>query len=101
MDRFEVVGGIKQPVAPVKAEPADVPHNVLFELLLLLARIGIVKAKVAQAPKLRGYSEVQAKSLRVSDVQIPIRFGWKTSVDVAIVFVGFFVFSNSSSYEIE
>ena len=101
-DLFEVVGCVKEPVVPVESEPPDVPNDVLFEFFFFLARIGIVETEIAHPPAVfGGYSEIQAKCFRMTDVEISVWLGRKTRVNAAVVLVGLQIFGNSSTNEIQ
>ena len=77
VELLEVVGGVKQVLAPVEAEPAHVALDRVDVLLLLLGRIGVVEAQVAAPAELLGDAEVQADRLGVADVQVAVRLGRK------------------------
>ncbi len=46
---LKVIRGKKKPILPIKAQPANVGLDSVHKLLLLLGRVGVVKAQVAQA----------------------------------------------------
>ena len=98
---FKIVGSVVQPVAPVEAQPADVAHDVLFELHGLLVGIGVVEAKIAQAVVFGGDLEVQAQRFRVADMQVPVGFGREARVHFSAIFVGFQVFCDSGSDKVQ
>ena len=78
---LEVVGGIVEPVAPVKAQPVDVLLDGLHVLHVLLGGVGVVHAEVAQPAVLLGGAEVDAQGLAVADVQIAVGLRRETGVD--------------------
>ncbi len=68
----EVIGGEEEPVVPVEAQPAYVVDDRVYELDLLLRRVRVVEAEVAQPTVLPGDSEVQADRLCMADVQVAV-----------------------------
>jgi hypothetical protein len=58
--------------------------NVVNELVVFLARIGIIESKVGLAAVLLGNSEVKSDRLSMSDVQVAIRLWWESSKDSAL-----------------
>ena len=76
---------MRQPIFPVKTKPSHVALNGLDVFLALLAGIGIVKTQKGTAAVLAGNTEIQANGLRVTDMQIAVRFGWKPGYHVAMV----------------
>ena len=77
---LEIVRGVKQPVLPIEAQPADVLHDRIDVLDVLFAGVGIVEAEVAQAAELLGDAEVQADRLGVADVQVAVGLGRKAGI---------------------
>ena len=89
---IEIVGSIIY-VAPLESEPRDVVQNVLHILVVLLCRVGIVKADVADTVIFLGYSKVHTYGLGVSDVQVSVWL-WRetclyTSTILAFCEIGF------------
>ena len=72
---LEIVGSVVY-VAPFETEPRDVVEDVLNVLVVLLCRVGVVEAQVADTVVLFSHTEVHADSLGVSDVQIAVRL-WR------------------------
>ena len=68
-------------VLPGEAEPADAVENAVDVLLILLHGIGVVKAHVAAAAVIAGETEVEADALRVTDVEVAVRFRRETRTD--------------------
>ena len=68
-------------VAPVKAHPAHALENGVDVLLVLLDRVGVVKAHVAVAAVVLGKPEVEADALDVPDVQIAVGLRREPGVD--------------------
>ena len=81
VQRLEIVRRMVQMLAPVEAEPVDVPLDGVDVFLLLLHGIGIVEAKVAAAAVFDGKSEIQADRLGVAEMQIAVRLRWKARDD--------------------
>ena len=100
VELVEVVGGVEQPVLPVEAQPADVLDDRVDVFGLLLARVGVVEAQVAQAAELRGDAEVQADRLGVADVQVAVRLGREAGMDPPVVLAGPQVLKNDLSNEV-
>ena len=78
---LEIVRGIEPPIAPREAEPADVLLNGIHILDVLLRRVRIVKAQIAETIVILSNTEVKADGLCVSDVQIAVRLGRKPRMD--------------------
>ena len=83
----EVVGSVVKGL-PLKPQPSNVRLDGFDVLGFLFFRIGIVEAQVGVPAELGCQSEIQADGLGMADVQISIRFGRKTSLNPAVVFVG-------------
>ena len=66
---------------PLEAEPLDIGFDALHIFHVFFCGIGVVKAQVASAVIFFFHTEIDAKSLCVSDMQIAVRFGRKTSDD--------------------
>jgi len=88
VELLEVVRGVEELVAPVEPEPAYVLHDGVDVLDVLLRRVGVVEAQVADATILLRQAEVQADALGVTDVQVAVRLGRKASDDPSSVLVG-------------
>ena len=73
VELLEVVGRVKQVLAPVEAEPADVPHDLVGVLLRLFHRVGVVEAQVAAAAEFLRDAEIDADGFGVADVQAAVR----------------------------
>jgi hypothetical protein len=73
------VGGIGS--VPAEAEPVHRVDDRIDVLLLFLLGIGVVEAQVAHAAEIACQPEVEADALRVADVQVPVRLGWKARAD--------------------
>ena len=77
IELFKVVRRIVAAIAPRKTQPLDVLLDRVDVLRILLRRIRIVKAQVAKPRILLRRAEVQADRLRMTNVQIAVRFGRK------------------------
>ena len=75
VELVEVVGGEVEVLAPVPPEPADVFHDAVDELLLLLGGVGVVEAHVAASAVLLGQPEIEAHGLGVADVKVAVGLG--------------------------
>ena len=78
---LKVVGAVEKAVAPVEAQPMDVLLDGIDVLRVLLGRVGVVHAKVADAAKLLGRAEVDDKRLAVADVEIAVGLRGEPGVD--------------------
>ena len=83
VELLEVVGGVELPVVPAAAEPADVLLDGVDVLSLLLGRVRVVEAEVAEAAKLLGDAEVQANGLGMAEVEVAVGLGGKARVHLA------------------
>ena len=78
---LEVVRAEEKPVTPVKAEPVDVLLNGLDKLVVLLRRVRVVHAQIADAAEFLGRAEINAQRLAVTDVQVAVRLRREAGVD--------------------
>ncbi|OPZ67518.1 MAG: hypothetical protein BWY82_02781 [Verrucomicrobia bacterium ADurb.Bin474] len=76
-----VIRGKAKTITPIEAQPADVFLDHLDIVHVLLGRIRVVHAQVAQTAIFPGHSEIEAYCLRVANVQIPVRLRWETGMD--------------------
>ena len=72
-------------VAPVEAEPLDIPQDRINILLVLLDGVGVVEADVADPAILLGDAEVHTYRLGVSDVEVAIGLRGKSRLDTSVV----------------
>ena len=79
---LKVIGGVVEPVVPVVAQPVDILFNGVHVLHVFLHRVGVVHAKVADAPKALRRAKVDVDGLGVADVQVAVGLGWETGVDL-------------------
>src|SRR5207253_10726277 len=75
-------------------------HDGVDVFGLFLLRIRVIEAQVGLAAKLVCQSEVQADGFGVSDMQVAVRLGRKTSLHPPAVLVGLQVFQNDVANEI-
>ena len=87
-------------LAPVKTEPAQVFLNGLHVFSGFLARIGVVKAEMADPVVLLGDTEVEADGLGMADVQEAVGLRRESGDDVAVL-AGFEVFGDDLADEVE
>ena len=73
VELLEIIGGVAE-VGPLEAEPLDVLHYRLDVLRLFLRGVRVVEAQVAASAEFLRRSEVKAYRLRMSDVQVAVRF---------------------------
>ena len=74
---LKVVRRIVAAIAPGESQPPDVLLNRVDVLRVLLRRIRVVKTQVAKPRILFRRAKVQADRLRMTDVEIAVRFGRK------------------------
>ena len=72
---LEVVRRVEQVLAPVEPQPADVGHDRVDVLLLLLDRVGVVEPEVAVAAELGRDAKVEGDRLGVADVEVAVGLG--------------------------
>ncbi len=87
VEGLEVVRGVQQHV-PLEAEPAHVLLDRAHVLEVLLDRIGVVEAQVADAAELGRHAEIEADALGVADVQVAVGLGREARGDAAAVAAG-------------
>ena len=78
---FKVIGGVVEPVTPVKAQPVDVLLDGVHVLRVLLGGVGVVHAQVAQAAVLFCRAEVNGQGLTMTNVEVAVGFGGEAGVD--------------------
>ena len=100
VEGVEVVRGVVEVVSPIQAQPAQVFLHRVGILDILLGRVGVVEAQVADAPVLGRNAEVEPGRLGVSDVQVAIRLGREACHDPALVPAGPQVLRDDTSYEV-
>ena len=78
--------------------------NILFDctdiFYIFLDRIGIVIAQVAHTAVLLGGSEIDANRLSMPDVQVAVRFRWKTGIYLVAVLLRFQILINNAMNKI-
>src|SRR6266700_5873976 len=75
-------------VCPAADEPTYVFEYRIDIFDLLFRRVRIVIAEIAYAAEFAGDAEVQADGLRVADVQVSVRLGRETGVNLRIPLLG-------------
>lgn len=80
----EVIGRVKHVFAPVEPKPPDVVLDGLDVLRVFGCRVGVVHAQVTLAAEPLRKAEVEADAFRMTDVQVPIRLGWKPRDDLLV-----------------
>ena len=78
---FKIIGAVEEAVAPVKAQPVDVVLDRLDVLRVLLGRVGVIHAQIAQAVEFFRGAEVDAQGLAVADVEIAVRLRREAGMD--------------------
>ena len=76
VNHVEKVGGVHF-LLPRITEPADIVADRVHELRFFLGGVGIVEEQIAGPAVFIRRTEVDEHALRVSDMQIPVRFGRK------------------------
>ncbi len=79
---LKVVRGVEEAVAPVVPQPVDVLLDGVYEFLVLLGGVCVVHAKITDTAVLLRRTEVHKDGLGVTDVQIAVRLGRKTGMDL-------------------
>ena len=87
--------------AEVEAEPADVVDDRLLVFGVLLRRIGVVEAQVADAAVLLCDAEIQTDRLGVPDVEVAVRLRRETGDDLSPEQIGFLIFLDHLADEVE
>ena len=85
---LEIIRGVIEALGPVETQPAHVVLDGVDVFHVLLARVGVVEAQVAQPLVLGGQAEVEADGLGVADVQVAVGLGRKARVHAAAVLAG-------------
>src|SRR5262249_28068918 len=98
---FEIIRRVEEPVIPIEAEPPDVPHDGFFILYGLFAGIRVVESQVTQALVTVGDSKIQTDRFRMTDMKVSVRLGRKACMDAAVIFIGFNVFRDACSNEVQ
>ena len=78
---IEIIGRKEKSAFPVRAKPLDVLRDRLHELGLLLGRICIVKSQIKLSAIFLCQTIIQKNGLRMTDMQIAIRFRWKSGMN--------------------
>ncbi len=78
---IKIIRAVEEPVFPIKAEPADVFLDGVDKFGILLGRIRIIHAQVADAAVFFRGAEVYAKGLAMADVQVAVGFRRKTGMN--------------------
>jgi hypothetical protein len=65
------------------SQPLDTSANVIDELLIFFARVGIIVTKISESTILLGKSKVEAHCLGMTNVEIAIGLGRESSHDLA------------------
>jgi hypothetical protein len=100
IELIKIVGGIIEPVAPIKPKPSDILHDGIYIFNVLLARIGVIKSQIADAPVFRRQAEIEADGLGVSDMEITVGLRGKPRMDAAVVFVGLHILGHDTPNKI-
>ena len=78
-------GALRLQPQPVIRPGADEPLHVFGDRIhvldILLGRVGVVHAEVADAAELPGDAEIKTDALRVANMKIAVRLGWKACVN--------------------
>ncbi len=87
VELLEVVRGMARLTGPLETEPVDVVLDRFDVPRIFGLGIRVVEAEIADAVEFLRDPEVEADRLRVTDVEIPVGFGWEprdhTRVDAA------------------
>ena len=69
-------------VLPAEAQPLHAVQNAVDVLLVFLHRVRVVEAHVAVAAVVAGQTEIEADALRVTDVEVAVRFRREARADL-------------------
>jgi hypothetical protein len=72
VELLEIVRGVVEVPAPVKAEPAHIALDRIDIFLLFLGRVGVVEAQVTAAAELLRDAEIETDRFGVADVQVTV-----------------------------
>jgi hypothetical protein len=97
----EVIRCVKESLAPVEAEPADVFLDRFRILGLFSNRVGVVESQVAKSPEFLGYPKVQTDTLGMAQVEVSVRFGGESSMYPSIVLSALLVLLHPGADEVE
>ena len=75
------VGGTKQELVPLEAQPVNILHDGIDVLGVLLCGVRVIEAKIAAAAVLLRHAKIDGQSLGVPNVQISVGLGRKTRLD--------------------
>jgi hypothetical protein len=101
IELLEVIRGIVQVVAPVKAEPTHVCLNRFDVLDVFSGGIGIIEPQMTHTAGIfRRHAEVEANGFGVSDVQITVGLRREAGDDAPMMFVGSEVFGNNAANKV-
>ena len=78
---LKIVASVEETVAPIKTKPVDVFLNSVNILGVFLCRVGVIHTEVAKAAKFFGSTEIYAKSLAVTDVEIAVGLRGETGMN--------------------
>jgi hypothetical protein len=84
---FKIIGGIKKTAPPVEPQPVDIIDNRFYIFEGLTSGVGVIHAKIARTVVLGCDTEIETHRLGVANVEVPIRFRWKTSGDTTSMLV--------------
>ena len=76
---------MREAPVPVVTEPANILLDSADELLVLLARVGVIEAQERAPAGLFGNAEVETDRHDVADVQVAVGFGRKTGDDLGVL----------------
>src|SRR5688572_514978 len=88
VELLKIIGGVKQSVFPIAAEPADIVDDRIDVLLFFFSWVCVVEPQVEFATVLLRKAEVQADAFGVADVKVAVGLGRKPRVHAAAVLSG-------------
>ena len=95
----EVVGSVML-LRPLETQPFDVVPDGIHIFGVFLHGVGIIKTQVGLAAVFLSDTEVQTDGLGMTDMQIAVRFRWKSGIYFRIVFPVLDVFFDNLLNEI-
>jgi hypothetical protein len=85
---FKIIGGIKKTVSPVEPQPVDIINDGFHIFEGLASRVSVIHAKITRTIVLGCDAEIKANRFCVANVEVAVRFRWKSSGNTTSMLVG-------------